>query len=221
MTDTPPAPALNKARAAARLDDPARRVHRAILTAFAHHGQAPTRAGLRGVAEAAGGDLAVALRALTAADLIVVNHLGEVGAAYPFSATPTPHRLTLAAGTTAYAMCAIDALGVSAMLGQPVTVTSAEPDTGARITIRMNGDRVAWDPATAVVYAAETDDRFATSAERTCGYINFFTTQAAAHTWAATHPDLAGTLLTQDHALAYGIAEFGTLLHHADHPSEG
>lgn len=38
--------------------------------------------------------------------------------------------MSWAGGPTAYAMCAIDTLGMSAMLGRPVTITAAEPDTG-------------------------------------------------------------------------------------------
>jgi hypothetical protein len=32
-------------------------------------------------------------------------------------------------------MCAIDALGMSAMLSHPVTITAAEPGTGRTITV--------------------------------------------------------------------------------------
>jgi hypothetical protein len=36
-------------------------------------------------------------------------------------------------------MCAIDALGMSAMLGRPVTITAAEPDTGGISTVHAEG----------------------------------------------------------------------------------
>ncbi|MFF5523060.1 organomercurial lyase [Streptomyces coeruleorubidus] len=39
---------------------------------------------------------------------------------------PTPHRLRLASGVEAWAMCAIDALSVAAMLYQDVTVASCD-----------------------------------------------------------------------------------------------
>jgi Alkylmercury lyase len=207
--------ALAKATSAARLSRPARLVHQAIIRTFARTGQAPARADLDQAAVAAGVELAAALAELTRADLVVTDPSGHLLAAYPFSATPTPHRLTLADGTSAHAMCAIDALGVSAMLGQPVAVASAEPDTGQPVSVRVNGDHATWQPPTAVVLAAATADCCAPSAERTCGYINFFTTDAAARAWAGDHLELSWTLLDQAQALASAAAEFGPLLRDA------
>lgn len=203
---------LDKCECASRLSRPSRLVHQAILRAFARTGQAPSRADLQGVAGAAGVELDPALAELNHADLIVLDRRGELLAAYPFSATPTPHRLTLGSGVSLHAMCAIDALGVSAMLGQPVTVTSAEPDIGRPVTVQVDGDQATWEPPTAVVLAAATDDCCAPSAQRTCGYINFFTTDAAALAWADNHPELSWALLDQPQALATAIAEFGPLL---------
>jgi Alkylmercury lyase len=203
---------LDKSECASRLSRPGRLVHQAVLRAFARTGQAPSRADLGQVANAAGVDLAAALAQLNRVDLVVLTPRGELLAAYPFSAAPTPHRLTLATGTSVHAMCAIDALGVSAMLGQPVTVASAQPDTGQRVTVKVDRDRATWEPTTAVVLAAATSDCCAPSAERTCGYINFFTTNEAALAWAGDHPELSWTVLDQPQALATAIAEFGPLL---------
>jgi hypothetical protein len=49
-------------------------------------------------------------------------------------------------GTAVYAVCAIDALGMSAMLGRPVAITAAEPDTGRASTVHVNGRRARWTP---------------------------------------------------------------------------
>ncbi len=112
----------------------------------------------------------------------------------------------------AYAMCAIDALGMSAMLSHPVTITAAEPDTGRIITIHADGSQARWHPRTTVVLAGSAGDACRPSAERSCGYINFFASRRAARAWARRHPEVTGRLLTQDGALGIGIAEFGTLL---------
>jgi hypothetical protein len=98
------------------------------------------------------------------------------------------------------------------MLGRPVTISTTEPTTGEPITVQVDGDRAQWTPDTAVVYAAATGDACCPSADRTCGYINFFTSAEAAHAWAGRHPDVAGVVLDQAEALRYGIAEFGTLM---------
>ncbi len=56
-------------------------------------------------------------------DLIQVSE-EQVVVAYPFSALPTPFVVRLVAGPERYACCAIDALGIAPMLGQPVHVRS-------------------------------------------------------------------------------------------------
>ena len=61
--------------------------------------------------------------ALDEEDLIQVTD-EHVVVAYPFSAIPTPFVVRLAAGPERYACCAIDALGIAPMLGQPVHVRS-------------------------------------------------------------------------------------------------
>lgn len=65
----------------------------------------------------------VALTTLDEKDLILVRE-GRVELAYPFSAAPTPFTVTLPGGRARYAVCALDALGVPAMLGQRVTIRS-------------------------------------------------------------------------------------------------
>lgn len=65
-----------------------------------------------------------ALMALDADDLIRVR-AGQVDMAYPFSAAPTPFRVRLSTGHERYACCATDALGVAAMIGEPIDITSA------------------------------------------------------------------------------------------------
>jgi len=50
------------------------------------------------------------------------------------------------------------------------------------------------------------------AADRSCGYINFFTTTRAARAWGRRHPEVTGTLMRRDGALKCGIAEFGALL---------
>jgi len=65
-----------------------------------------------------------ALMALDADDLIRVR-AGQVDMAYPFSAAPTPFRVRLSTGGERYACCATDALGIAAMIGEPVDITSS------------------------------------------------------------------------------------------------
>ena len=129
MTQTT-GPELNKGSAVAALTPPARQVHLAVLAAFAETSRPPARGELERTARAGGADPAAVLAELAERGVIAFDAGGEIRAAYPFSPTPTPIRVSWEGGPVAYAMCAIDALGISAMLGRPVTITAAEPGTG-------------------------------------------------------------------------------------------
>jgi hypothetical protein len=209
-----PVPAM--ACAASQLRGPARHVHQAVLGAFVATGQPPQAAELDQLASWYGGDSQQVRAELVSADLLAFTPQGEIRAAYPFSPTATDIQVSWNGGPPAYAMCAIDALGMSAMLGRPVTITAAEPGTGRRITVAVDGDRARWTPTAAVVFAGATGDEICPAADRCCGYINFFTTGRAARDWACHHPAVTGTILRRDGALRIGIAEFGTLLSSAD-----
>ena len=200
------------------LTGPARQVHQAVLAAFARTGQPPARSELEQLTRNLGASPDAVLAELAGADAIAVSLGGEIRAAYPFSPVRTPIRVSWAGGPAAYAMCAIDALGMSAMLGRPVTITAAEPDTGRIITVHADGSRARWRPRTAVVFAGSAGDACRPAADRSCGYINFFASRRAARAWAHRHPKVTGRLLTREGALGIGIAEFGGLLRAAPRP---
>lgn len=203
---------LNKASAAAALSPAARRLHRAVLTAFTDTGRAPTRADLHRLARDHGADPAPTLAELAERDVLAFDSAGEIRAAYPFSPTPTAYRVSWDGGPAVHAMCAVDALGVSAMLDRPVTVTATEPSTGAAVTVEVDRDSARWSPPSAVVFAGAAADACCPSVDRTCGHINLFTSAEAANAWAAAHPEVSGAVLDQAEALACGVAEFGPLL---------
>ena len=204
---------LGKCAAAAALTPHARQLHLRVLETLAISGLAPWRAELERAARDRGAEPGAVLAELAERDVITFDTRGEIRAAYPFSPSPTPIQVTWDGGPAAYAMCAIDALGMSAMLGRPVTITAAEPGTSQVITVEVDGGQARWRPRRAVVFAGTTPDAGAASADRTCGYINFFSTARAARHWARRQPRLTGKVLTRAEALRNGIAEFGTLMH--------
>jgi len=148
--------------------------------------------------------------------VIAFGDAGEIRAAYPFSPSPTPIQVSWEGGPVAYAMCAIDALGISAMLGHPVTITAAEPGTSRVITVHADRDQARWDPPGAVVFAGAAGGDCCHAADRACGYISFFTSARAARNWAQANPAITGTVLDQAQALGQGIAEFGAFLRTGD-----
>jgi len=71
----------------------------------------------------ASAEVSAAVARLDEKNLIFVEG-GQVLVAYPFAAAPTAFTVVLPEGRERYAVCAIDALGVPAMLGAPVVIRS-------------------------------------------------------------------------------------------------
>jgi Alkylmercury lyase len=213
-----PGPELGQGRRAAVLTPPARHVHLAVLGAFAEAGRAPLRTELERIARGKGADPGAVLAELARWDVLAFDDRGEIRAAYPFSPSPTPVQVTWEGGPRVYAMCPIDALGISAMLDRPVTITAHEPDRSRLVTVEVDRNQTRWRPRRAVVFSGAvggTDGGGCASADRSCSYVNFFTSAQAAREWASRHPTVTGTTLGQAQALSRGIAEFGTLMHAA------
>ncbi len=116
----------------AQVSPAARSLHKAILRGFATIGQAPDRAQLADVTPI-GCDVNQLLWELHDHDVVRLDDHGQIRAAYPFSAVPTPHTVSIDGGPTVWSMCAIDALGIADMLDRPVTISSTDPATGDTI----------------------------------------------------------------------------------------
>jgi hypothetical protein len=171
------------------------------------------------VAAGAGLDPRAVLRRLAEDDLVAVDEAGQLVAAYPFSPTPTAHVVEVG-GVRMYAMCAVDALGIPAMLGRDATITSTDPQTGQPVAVTVTGGVAVFDPPeTVVVYAATGTGR--RSVDTCCSTINFFCHPASAQAWIAAHPHLIATVLDRDAAVALGRDIFGPLLHDGDSDEAG
>jgi hypothetical protein len=187
----------------------ARALYRAVLEEFATSGSAPD---LPATAAGVGFDPATARQAvdaLTAADLVALDGNGALVGAFPFSAVPTRHQVSVQDGPTVYAMCAVDALGIPAMLGRAAVITSRDPVTGAAVTVDVYGDEIGWQPPDAAVLVARVGTGpFATSC---CRVIDFYAARAGAEQ-ALTRPGLRGVVLSVPQAHALAVAVFGDQL---------
>jgi hypothetical protein len=195
-----------------RLPGPLRDLHRAVLRRFLATGAPPVARWLRQAALDQGLD-ATALDQLSAADAVhLVN--GVVTVAYPFSGTPTPHRVKLDGLPAVYAMCAIDALGLPAMTGRDARITSADPHNGTPIEVTARGGTWSWAPATTVVVAGRATDcgTECDSFEVMCPNTAFHASPESARAYLASHGNLDAQILDQDTAIEYGRLNFGTLL---------
>jgi len=193
------------------LDPVEKATHQAILRMFATTGRPPASGDLDAVVVGSGRSTAEVLAALHDVDAIRLAPTGEVAVAYPFSATPTRHRVRIDDRVDVYAMCAIDALGVSAMLGQDTVIDSVDVTTGRAVHVTMSGDRAVWDPAEAVVFIG-ADAGGGPSVDSCCDYLNFFADRAAAEAWATSHPHVPGQILDQAGAEQLGARLFQPLL---------
>ena len=119
-----------------------RAVHQAVLRSFVHTGAAP------GISQPGRARRAVrcpeVLAELADGDFLCLDHAGQITAAYPFSALPTRHRVQITGSAAVFAMCAIDALGISAMTGRPVVIESADPSTGEPVTVHVDEASSSW-----------------------------------------------------------------------------
>ncbi|MFD4177212.1 alkylmercury lyase family protein [Streptomyces anulatus] len=188
-----------------------RAVHQQILRHFAATGAAPDAQTLQPVAAVAGRTAAEVLTELADEDFLTLDETGNIRAAYPFSAVPTRHRVRLDSGVEVWSMCAIDALGIPAMLGQDGVISSADPVTGDPITVTSTTGRVRWDPPTAVVFVGQRPGG-GPAASACCDALNFFTDTENARTWTSQHPEVPGQIVDQPTAEHIGQQTFGSLL---------
>jgi Alkylmercury lyase len=185
---------------ASDLAQPERASYLRILQHFIEGAPSPLRA-----------PCASAVAALIQADLVRVDGGGRVAVAYPFSAQPTRHRVTLRDGRSYHAMCAIDALGIPYMLDHRGEVQAHEPDAHLIVHVTIDPDgQPTWTPAQAVALAAFSEG--CCLAESACPHINLFTSTDAATRYRDTH-ELQGSVLSITDAAKAGRWLFGDLLH--------
>jgi hypothetical protein len=202
-----------------------RAVQQEVLRTFATTGRPPAAPALAETAARYATTPEAVLARLHAGDFLRLGPGGQIRAAYPFSAVPTRHLVDIGGGPRAHAMCAIDALGIAAMLSTGVTITSTDPGTGKPVTVTVyaGGKTAAWRPPAAVVFSGQRTwwgpgdsppgGRAIAPAEAVCcGYVNFFTAHAGAAAWASAHFEVTGQILGQADALRLGTRIFGNLL---------
>ncbi len=190
------------------------RARRAVLRLFAQRGWAPLFHEIAAESGIARADLPAVLAALAARDLLALADDGErIASAYPFADCDRGHRVRCA-GRRLYAMCALDALGIGAMLGEDAAIASACGVCGVeiRIATRDRGRRLARVfPEASVVWAslAYAD---ACAARSMCPRTAFFCSDEHLWSWRRNNPGERGHRLDIAEALEVGRALFGRRL---------
>lgn len=153
------------------------------------------------------------LRRLAAADLLVLDGTGEtVLAAYPFSSIPTPHRVHLS-GREVFALCAVDALGITAMLKEDVRISSRCAHCGSPVEIQARPEQLTRHlPSEIVVWFPTSEDDCCPVAQSRCPNISFFCASDHLEAWRNVNGQPPGLVLSLLEAFEAGRAIFGSLL---------
>ena len=186
----------------------ARRLHRSLIEAVLATGAVPSTGDLAARLETSEGVVISRLAALAVADYLALDGSGRVVCLYPFSVVPTPHVVAID-GKPRYAMCAIDALGIPAMLDRELDVAGRCAVCNAPITLRVRpGTIVAATPPGAMVVARrdEAEPAFAAC----CPFTVFTCGQKHAERFA--HRITSARRLALAEALAHAETIFANLL---------
>ena len=130
-----------------------RRLHRSLIDAVLATGSIPS---VRELADRLGTTedaIRAELTTLAEADFLALDATGHVSCLYPISTTPTSHVVVID-GQQRSAMCAIDALGIPAMLGQELDIAGRCAVCDRPIKLRVGpGTIMAATPAETMVVA--------------------------------------------------------------------
>ena len=189
----------------AALPDGHAAVHRAILQGFADRGRAPSLAEL-------GESLADAekiVQRLAEDDLVVLAD-GNVVGAYPFSAEPTPHRITID-GRATYAMCSLDAVAIAPVFERQVEIESTCASTDKPIRIQQSsGVVVSADPPD-LRLGVRWSEPDGCAAHSMCREMVFLVDAETAERWRGSDPESAGIFDLAD-AIEFGYRFFRPLV---------
>jgi hypothetical protein len=196
---------------AKRLTPAQRDLYEWILRSFAEHGSAAAEEA-RNVASSLGLDADQAFARLAEEDLVHRDADGEIVVAYPFSGVGTGHRVRFDRGSEVFAMCAVDALGIPFMIGEPAEIRSRDPLDDGEIRLRVEpGGKLDWQPEAAVVLWGGTSGD-APSAATCCRFVHFFSSPESARAYLAERPRMTGQILAMPAAAEAGRVIFGDVL---------
>ena len=146
------------------LHDQTRRLHRALVDAVLTTGRVPEPSALAATLDTSLEAIRDGLRNLATADYLALDASGHLTCLYPLSVVPTPHAVVVN-GSRRFAMCAIDALGMPAMLDQELDIEGRCAVCDVSIALRVCPSMVVTvAPTTAMVVARrdEAEPAFAT-----------------------------------------------------------
>lgn len=129
-------------------------------------------------------------------------------AAFPFSPKPTNNKVIFEDGRWAYAMCALDALGISKMMNEDVVIESTTPLDKRDVKVAFKNEIMkSITPENALVWYSTDEGSFA---KVRCREINFFANKDELHRWKERYPSKKGMVLSVYEALKSSQLQFGS-----------
>lgn len=184
-------------------------LHQTILLRWFETGSPPTFAELARRWPELG--LLEALAQLNRDDLIVLADARTIIGAYPLTLEETPHQVR-ANGHILRAMCAIDALAISPLYGQPTQIESRCRMTDTPILLRQDGNMIIEaQPSRAIQVGIHWQPPQSCAAHSLCREMVFLADAAAAAAWQAIAPSQRDRL-TLAEAIELGDTFFAPLL---------
>ncbi len=164
---------------------------REIFKAILKSGRAPTAGELEQALNKPAGSIIGVLDALQEKDLLLRREeTQEIISIYPFSLTPTGHRVILEDGKQLFAMCAVDAVGVASMFDKDLRVVSECGWCKQEIGIEIkNGEIIEKSHPHILIWNIEAQQ--GPAAETCCPMINFFCSSEHFAQWENANPDLS------------------------------
>ncbi len=163
---------------------------REIFKVILESTEAPTIEELQHSLRRSAEDILQVLEGLEAKDILLRRKgTQQIVSIYPLSLTATEHQIFLRDGTTLYAMCAVDALGMPNMFNRDAMIISQCEWCKEKINIEVrNGEIAAKSHPNILIWNAEEVE--IPAAETCCPLVNFFCSDEHLKEWKGKNPDL-------------------------------
>lgn len=175
-----------------------RQVHQSILKAFSLDGKAPDTI-----------EQSI-LSSLAENDLVVLDKVGKVVGAYPFSLRKTAHHV-FNEHIDLYAMCAFDAVAIAPVFNIKTNIISSCHVTKEKIEISQNVNQVMnVKPSTNIYIGIRWQSAGTCAAEKLCMEMVFLKDKDIASQWKGNDENYS--VFTLDNAIDFSVKYFKPLL---------
>lgn len=165
-----------------------------IFQTMLKSGRTPTTTEMRLALKKPHGNIIRTLNELEKKDILLRKRgTQEIVSIYPLSLKPTEHQILLENGKRLFAMCAVDALGMSIMFDRNIKVVSRCEECKSEMVFEIKNEEIMFmshpdaticSPKRQVYPAAET----------CCPFVNFFCSKKHANKWIVKNSEMVNNI---------------------------